>query len=106
VTDPGPLGPLTPAGPETWRAAHRPTCPACGNGLDGIGARRPGETVPPADGDWSVCCRCGEVAVFCVGPLGLALRTPSTAELDEFRRDGHAQLVRDLHRFWAERGGD
>jgi hypothetical protein len=57
---------------------RRLPCPHCGTLND---AHSSGTTSqPPTDGDASVCWNCGDIALFVAGPLGLALRAPTSAE--------------------------
>lgn len=79
-------------------------CRACGNQQNA--ATVPGhDQVPiPADGDYSICLRCGEVSIYSVTLFGVALREPTTAELAEFARNpANTRLVRNLHRYWASK---
>lgn len=51
-------------------------CPHCGHGVTHAGALIE-KTAAPRPGDWSVCIRCGEVAVF---DVGLRQRKPDPIE--------------------------
>lgn len=76
-------------------------CGACGYQIDAASTLDSSDRTP-SDGDWAVCFRCGEVQVYVVGPLGVALRTATTEELAKFsRQPENAKMVRDLHRFWT-----
>lgn len=80
------------------------SCLACGGKQDAAGTPDGSPASQPTDGDWAVCFRCGEVAVYAVGPFGVALREATTEELAEFSADpANGKLVRDLHQFWASR---
>lgn len=83
------------------------SCVACGHKVDSSGSRDNSPiTTEPVDGDWAVCLRCGEVAVYVIGPLGVGLREASTEELATFSADPqNVKLVRDIHSFWASGGG-
>lgn len=83
------------------------SCTACGNKMDSSGTTDGTPAATPGDGDWAVCLRCGEVAVYVIGALGVGLREATTAELAEFSADpANVETVRDIHRFWAAGGGD
>jgi hypothetical protein len=101
-------GPLRPVGDDTWRQPGRMTCAACGYTPDAFGyaEKNPDSPRAPQAGDWSVCFRCGEVAVIEVHPLlGAALREATTEELVEFAADPvNAATVWKLHRWRAGHG--
>ncbi len=81
-------------------------CRACGHGIDAAtaGVRHDGPRNIPITGDYSVCFRCGEVSVYVIGPLGVALREPTGAELTEFAaHPANTESVREIHQFWANR---
>jgi hypothetical protein len=76
-------------------------CLACGGKQDAAGAAT-GPPRIPADGDYSICFRCGEVNIYVVGPFGVALRAATTAELAEFARNpDNTDTVRRVHNYWA-----
>jgi hypothetical protein len=78
-------------------------CRACGNGIDAAGVTGP-VAPDPTDGDYSICFRCGEVSIYTIGPLGVALREPTGAELAEFSSNpDNTRLVRTIHRYWASK---
>lgn len=85
----GPLRPQ-PGRPGVYRHPAL-SCRACGATHNALtNADRGG---PPAnDGDFTVCFRCGVVAVLVIGPLGVAMRAPSPEELLEFAQD-HPHVV-------------
>lgn len=58
------------------------TCPACGYAMD---AATPGFGVgAPAEGDFSCCCRCGEMLVY---EAGLTVRRITNAEITKLAED-------------------
>jgi hypothetical protein len=95
-----------PGRPDVVR--HRKLhCPACGCGQNAAARpdRSPGPG--PSDGDYSICFRCGEVSVYTVSPLGVALREATSAELVEFAANpDNTRAVRDIHAYWARTAGD
>lgn len=112
VSDPRhqPVGELRavriPGGPSVLRSATFTTCPACGHAADAYGDTGSDDSERPTDGDYSICFRCGEVAMFSVGAFGIGVRAITTEELAAFSRTPHAARVRELHRFWAEHPDD
>jgi hypothetical protein len=95
-----PLGPMRPDHRYGYRSdvsARTFTCPACGHKSDAL--TDPDQRNTPNDGDYAVCFYCGEVAVIVNGPFGMAVREPTIAELEQFRAQGHAEMVRAVHRF-------
>lgn len=102
-----PLGPLRPddsRGFRAQRAASGTTwpCVACGYSADAL-TQVDGTRAAPADGDYIICIRCGEVTVVVAVAGGLAVREATTAELQEFQAAGNARHVQNLHQFWAEK---
>jgi hypothetical protein len=78
-------------------------CRACGNGIDATSIPGPGPTPTPSDGDTAICFRCGEVSIYTVGPLGVALREPTGPELADFAANpDNTRIIREIHQFWAE----
>lgn len=58
----------------------------------------------PQDGDFSICLRCGEVAIYAVGAFGVALREATLEELAEFAANPeNTDAVQKLHQFHAGR---
>lgn len=56
----------------------------------------------PTSGAFSVCLNCGEVSVYEIGPLGVAVREPTLDELAEFTAD-HPGVVQTMIAFNAQR---
>lgn len=85
-------------------------CPVCGNANDAISqplGTKLGIESAPVDGDYSVCFYCGELAVFSVTAFGVAMRSPTMAELKTFAANPNfTQYVRALHAFHAQRQGE
>jgi hypothetical protein len=98
-SDAGPLQ-RQPGRDDVWRHAAL-SCQCCGGKLDAAAVAAGGPAPEPSDGDWSICFRCGEVAVYVVGPLGVGLREATTAELARFARSPDAARVQEIHQYWA-----
>ena len=82
------------------------SCVACGYRFDAASLPEHGPAQAPKDGDYSLCFRCGEVQVYVVGALGIAVREATVAELEEFASvPEQVAAVRKIHQFWAEHGG-
>jgi hypothetical protein len=60
-------------------------CPYCSRVNDLHGYTK--GVADPSAGDVAICWRCGEISVFTDGPLGLAQRKPTSAELEEILAD-------------------
>lgn len=75
-----------------WRSRENPdivrypklTCPHCGKKVNAAGIPDTKQVPDPTDGNYFICFYCTEMAVFEVGPFGVGVRKPTTAELDEF----------------------
>jgi hypothetical protein len=97
--------PLRPAGEGVWRQAPGSlTCGACGHTADALGLTmaRPADRSGPADGDYSICIRCGEVTVIELHPLlGARLRPATPVELLEFSTD--PAMIEAVHRIHRHR---
>ena len=97
--------PLRPAEGDSgvWRTSGMMRCPACDYGMDALGLDRPGPCPRPEAGDYTVCLRCGEVAVITIHPLlGASLREATTTELARFAANPeNTAAVRRLHAFNA-----
>ena len=89
-----------PGRPDVLRHQTLP-CLACGAPNDSAGVT--GDVAPtPTSGDYCICFRCGEVSIYVVGPLGIALREPTTAELAEFASEpANTRLVQQIHEYNA-----
>jgi hypothetical protein len=99
---PGGGPPRRQPGTDVWRHGEL-VCQGCGGKQNAAAVAEGGPSPAPSGGDWSICFRCGEVAVYVVGPLGVGLREATTAELAEFARSPDAARVREIHQFWADR---
>lgn len=101
-------GPLRPVDSSTWRQPGRMACPACRYAPDALGHHEdnPADPRAPQTGDFSICFKCGEVAVIDVHPLlGATLREATGEELAEFSTNpDNTAAVRRLHLFLAEQG--
>jgi hypothetical protein len=92
-----------PGHPDVLRhdTLHCRACTATMNAA--VSISDPGPAPAPSDGDFAICCRCGEVSIYTIGPLGAALREPTGRELARFAANpANTSIIRDLHRFWAE----
>ncbi len=72
-----------PDEPQVLRHAAL-SCPWCATRLDS--AARPDGSIPtpPVTGDFTLCLACVNVAVFEVGPLGVALRQANEHDMSLF----------------------
>lgn len=68
--------------PGTVRYDAMP-CPACGKVNDAFSDASGGDR-QAYDGAFAVCVGCGVMSIISISALGVALREPTPAELDEF----------------------
>lgn len=83
---------------QHWRH-NALSCLGCGYKITGATYMNgPDGDSGPDSGSFSVCLRCGEVAIYEIGVFGVALREATTDELAEFGRLYGDDLQR-LHLF-------
>ncbi len=77
-------------------------CPTCGSRMDAVSELDGGPMArEPSNGSLSVCLRCAGLAVFCIGPLGVALRPASADEFAAFQADpDNQQVLAAMHRLY------
>lgn len=84
---------------EHWRH-NAVTCRACGYRITGATSITDDDGDGPESGAFSVCLRCGEVAVYEISVFGVSLREATMDELAEFGRC-HGDKLQRLHLFRA-----
>ncbi len=80
-------------------------CPTCGTKMDAVSETdgRP-MTRTPDNGDRTLCLRCAGLAVFCIGPLGVALRAATADEFAEFQADPESRRTLEAMHMMFEAG--
>jgi thymidine kinase len=89
----------------TWRERLRTVCPHCGQAHDEVAELDGKEQAEPADGDLTLCFKCGQWAVFDArGEAGL--RPPTDLEVLAIAGSRQCRAITEAwHRMMTERKG-